>query len=134
MMIRTQNPKRRRRGAVLIESALVYPAFMSLALGGLSLGMGLYCYEEIAHMARESARWAALQGASMRTPAKILDNVVKPKAVCVDPSAVTISTAPSQPGMATVTISYAWPPRSSFGAITLRSTARARITDDGSQQ
>lgn len=127
MMFRARALVRRRRGAVLAETAMVYPAFLMMVLAGLSLGMGLYRYQEVAHLARESARWASLQDASMRTPAQILANVVQPKAVCIKPSAVTITTTPSQADMATVTISYAWTPEVYFGKITLRSTARARI-------
>ncbi|WP_206107646.1 TadE family protein [Paludisphaera rhizosphaerae] len=126
-MIRARALARRRRGAVLAETAVVYPAFLMTVLAGLSLGMGLYRYQEVAHLARESARWASLQDATMRTPAQILSNVVRPKAVCVNPSAVTITTTPSQTDMATVTISYAWTPEIYFGTITLHSTARARI-------
>jgi len=103
---------------------------MMLVLGGLSVGMGLYRYQEVAHLARESARWASLQDASQRTPAQILDKVVRPKAVGVDPDALTISTSPSEPDMATVTITYSWTPEAYvvyLGTHTLRSTARARI-------
>ena len=125
MMIRPL--ARRRRGAVLAETAVVYPAFLMLVLAGLSLGMGLYRHQELAHLARESARWASLQDATMRPPALILSNVVQPKAVCINPGAVTISTSPSQADMATVTLTYSWTPEVYFGTITLRSTARARI-------
>lgn len=141
MMIRTGNPRRRRRGAVLVESALVYPALMSLAVGGLGLGLALYNYQEVSHLARESARWASLQAPSMRTPAQILDKVVRPKAVYVNPDAVTITSSSSSTGMAVVTISYAWPPpanpqapQAGTGSFSLRSTAQARIPDQENQQ
>ncbi len=126
MMMRAR-ARARRRGAVLAESAVVYPAFLLLVLGGMSLGMGLYRHQEVSYLAREAARWSSLQDASQRTPAQILSKVVRPRAVCVNPDAVTISTTPSQADMATVTITYSWTPEVYFGTITLRSTARARI-------
>ncbi|MDG3004754.1 TadE/TadG family type IV pilus assembly protein [Paludisphaera mucosa] len=126
MMTRTLD-RRARKGAVLVESAIVYAVFLMLLLGGLSVGLGIFRHQEIAHLARESARWSSLQDVSMRTPAQIMTNVIRPNAVGVDPDDLTVTTTPAQTDMATVTITYPWIPEVYLAPVTLRSTARARI-------
>ena len=55
--------RQRRPGSVLIESALVYPFLFLLMLGIVLLGVAVFRYQQVAHAAREGARWAAVHGA-----------------------------------------------------------------------
>jgi Flp pilus assembly protein TadG len=52
-----------RRGAHLVECALVCPLLILLLAGTLVAGMGAYRYQQVASLAREGARWASVRGA-----------------------------------------------------------------------
>src|SRR5262245_37729382 len=56
----------RRRGAVLVESAVVFPVFMILLLGLIVGGMGIFRYQQVAWLAREGARYASVRGADYK--------------------------------------------------------------------
>jgi len=51
-----------RRGAVTVESAIVYSVAMLLIFGLLVGGMGMFRYQSVAHLAREGARFASTHG------------------------------------------------------------------------
>jgi hypothetical protein len=51
-----------RRAGVLVEAALVLPIAFLLILGVLIGGMGVFRYQEVAHLARRTARYAAVHG------------------------------------------------------------------------
>ena len=78
--------RRPRRGAILIESALVYPVLFLVVLGIIMLGLTVFRYQQVAHAAREGSRWAAVHGAqyakenstTAATPQDIYDNAIKP--------------------------------------------------------
>jgi Flp pilus assembly protein TadG len=52
-----------RRGAVLVEGAIVLSVFLLLVLGTLDLGTATYRYNTLAQAARQGARQAAVHGA-----------------------------------------------------------------------
>jgi Flp pilus assembly protein TadG len=56
------SPKRRRRGVSLIEASIVLPIVFFLILALFIGGMGIYRYQEVAHLAREGARYASTHG------------------------------------------------------------------------
>ena len=58
---------RRRRGAVMVECSLVYSAALLLSLGTISIGLGIFRYQQIAYLAREGARWAAVHGSTYQS-------------------------------------------------------------------
>ena len=119
MIVRTRG--RPRRGIVLVEAAVVYPVFLMVLLGCGVAGLGLFRHHEVSYLARESARWAAMQDAPPAA-SEILEAVVRPKAVGIDLGSVSIT--PSYAGdMTTVTISYGWTPEAFFGPVAIRSTA-----------
>lgn len=115
----------RRRGAALVEAAVVLPVFLLLVVGGVVLGLGLFRYQEIAHLARESARWASLQDASLKTPEQIRANVLTPKALGVDPAAITVATT-STADATTVTLKYLWTPEAYIAPLTFTCKAQVR--------
>ncbi|MHC5540093.1 TadE family protein, partial [Singulisphaera rosea] len=56
-MTRRRIRARSRRGAVMAESAVVYSALMLLLLGMITVGLGVFRYQQVASLAREGARW-----------------------------------------------------------------------------
>ncbi len=85
MMFRRQ----RRTGAILIESAMIYPILLVLVFAIIILGVGVFRYQQVAHAAREGARWAAVHGA------KYADETGRPAATAADVYANAI--APKRP-------------------------------------
>jgi Flp pilus assembly protein TadG len=89
----------RRRGATVLECAIVYPVTFLLLLGILIGGMGVFRYQEVASIAREASRWASVHGKQYATetgkPAAtatdVYNNVIVPKAVSLDLSRLTYS-------------------------------------------
>ncbi len=51
-----------RRGATLLETAVVLPVVFLLLIGMVVGGMGVYRYQHVAHLAREGARYASTHG------------------------------------------------------------------------
>ena len=84
MMLR----RRRRRGTVLVESAMIYPILFLMILGIILLGIGVFRYQQVAHIAREAARWASVHGARYAqetgqpaaTVNDVYNNVIVPQA------------------------------------------------------
>jgi Flp pilus assembly protein TadG len=100
MMMRRQ----RRTGAALVETALVYPILFLLIFGIILMGVAVFRYQQVAHAAREGARWAAVHGASYgeegatasppryaATAADIYTNAIKPQIAGMHASNVTYS-------------------------------------------
>jgi Flp pilus assembly protein TadG len=77
----------RRTGAVVVESAIIYPVLLILVLGIVLVGLTVFRYQECAHAAREGARWASVHGstwaAEQKLPATtqqdVIDNAVSPQ-------------------------------------------------------
>lgn len=59
----TRRCQRKRRGAVAVESAIVYAVLFVLLLGLLVGGLGVFRYQQVACQAREATRWAAVRAA-----------------------------------------------------------------------
>jgi len=53
------NPAR-RRGAPLVECAFIIPLTFLLVAGLVVCAMGVFRYQQMAHLAREAARYAAV--------------------------------------------------------------------------
>lgn len=56
------------RGQALVETALVLPLFLTLVLGVIVLGIGLFYQQQITNAAREAARYAAVHSATSECP------------------------------------------------------------------
>jgi Flp pilus assembly protein TadG len=88
----------RRRGAVLVESAVVYPLLFLLLFGLIVGGLGVFRYQQVACQAREAARWACVRGANWpaRTGspcpsvADISSNAVLPLAAGMNTRSLTV--------------------------------------------
>jgi len=83
MMLR----RRRRQGTILLEAAMVYPVLFMILLTIIVLGVGVFRYQQVAHAAREGARYAAVHGAKYAsetnspaaTAQDVFDNAIKPQ-------------------------------------------------------
>lgn len=137
-----------RRGVAAVEAAIVYPLVFFLLLGMVVGSMGVFRYQEMATLAREAARYAAVHGTeygkansnNTPTPQDIFNAAVVPKAVGLDLSALSYeitynaSNAPKQSvvengevkakqNIVRVKLTYLWVPEAFLGGITLTSTA-----------
>jgi len=136
-----RKPRRRnRRGATLVEFAIVGPIVLLFLIGFAILSMAVYRYQQIAHLAREGARYASSHGAQYRADhhlaagsatswtQEIRDQAVLPKSTVLNPSKLAVAANwsagnnranPGNPAtgftttvnnQVTVTVSYQWIP------------------------
>ncbi len=94
----------RRRGAALLEFALVASMFFVLLLGMLQFGVYLNATNTLWNLSREGARYASIQRSDSPTVAdnnqKIIDHISKPAPngmlpPTVDPTKLSITITPS---------------------------------------
>lgn len=122
MMLRRQ----RRTGAALVETALVYPILFLLVLGIIMLGIGVFRYQQVAHAAREGARWAAVHGAKYSqetgnpaaTPQDVFDTVILPQMARVSSANISYAVTWNQDNRQTYSYVYTNP---TTGATSVRS-------------
>ncbi|GBD35584.1 hypothetical protein HRbin36_00697 [bacterium HR36] len=137
-----------RAGAALVEFALVAPLVFLFLLGLVIGSLGVYRYLQVAALAREASRWAAVHGADYAretgqppaTAQDIFQRLIVPRAIGLDISRLSCtvtwdtSNAPSRitvqnnqviavANTVTVTVRYQWIPEAFLGGITLRSTS-----------
>lgn len=137
-----------RQGAAAIEFAIVAPLAFLLVLGLLIGGLGVFRYQQMAHLAREASRWASVHGAQYAadtgkpaaSAADVYQQVIAHYAAAIDPSKFTYSVVwnPSNglyhtqitnnkvvavANTVTVIVAYQWIPEAYLGGITLSSTS-----------
>ena len=89
----------RRSGATLVESALVSGVALVLLLGIILGALTVHRYQQVAHAAREGARWASVRAADYQketsnaaaTQETIRTNGVLANAAGLDPNALTVT-------------------------------------------
>lgn len=139
----------RRRGTTMVEFGVIVTLLVFLIAGTVVMGLGVFRYLQLAHLAREAARYAIVHGTgyaqdtgnAAATSQSIYDNAILPNAAGLDLSALSYtvtwdqansadyasatSNPPGQPvaNMVIVTVSYQWVPEGLFGGITLSSTS-----------
>jgi hypothetical protein len=127
---------RARRGITAAECGIVYSVTLLLIMGTIIEGLGVFRYQQVSSLAREGARWASVRGATYQseqsasapTSSDVLNNVITPKAVGLDPSNLTC-TLTMTATTATVTLTYQWTPEAfGFSAVPLTSTSVMPIT------
>jgi Flp pilus assembly protein TadG len=126
-----------------VEVALVYPLLLTMIIGVVILGVVLFCYQQVAMLAREGARYASVRGTQYaadntgRTAATSGDiqTYVRGKAAGLDTGSLRVTTTwptgndTSTPGKnkVSVVVEYTWVPeayQSIFGSSkTLTSTS-----------
>lgn len=136
----------RRRAATTVEFAAVVPVLLLLLFGLVVGGLGIFRYHQVAHLAREAARYASVRGLDYSretgnppaTQESIYHHVVLANAAGLDPTCLTCevtwdtSNAPKRvnadmsvtTNVVEVTVSYKWFPEAYFGGVTLKSKSR----------
>lgn len=137
-----------RRGAVLVEGAIVLPILMLIFIGLIVGALGIFQYQQVATLSREAARWASVRGGQYErdregiaaTPSSVFENAIRPRSVGMRPedlsytvtwtdsSKMPIYQATANPetwrrNNVTVTVNYRWNPIMVFSPVTLRSTS-----------
>lgn len=144
--------KQARRGASIVEFALVAPLAILILVGLIVSGLGIFRYIEIAALAREASRWASVRGGDFQTETnrgaltakEVYDNVIAPRGVALDMSQLTYtvtwpngqspyrtrvvngSVVPVR-NTVKVTIRYQWAPEAYLGVGMLSSTSESVI-------
>jgi hypothetical protein len=125
-----------RRGVTTAECGVVYSITLLLIMGTIIEGLGVFRYQELSWLAREGARWASVHGATYQTEnnakaptsQNVLDNVITPKMVGLDPTQLTCALSMTS-NTASVTLTYTWTPEGFFTTpMTLTSTSVMPIT------
>ena len=130
-----RSAKQVRRGAVVLESAIVYPVVFLLILGLIIGGLGVFRYQEVAWLAREASRYACVHGTRYAKvtgkPAAaavdIYNNAILPRVVCLDTTQLSYNvtwTPDNNPGSTvSVKVSYHWIPEAFLPAMNMSSTS-----------
>jgi len=141
MMIREHGPLV-RRGTSTVEAAVTYPVTILLLLGTVTLGLGVFRYQQIQALAREGARYASVHGPqyasdtgnAYATSATVL-SFVETLAVGLQTNNLTCTvtwnpTPPttSTPSTVSVQLSYNWVPEGYFQPLTLTSQSVMPVT------
>jgi Flp pilus assembly protein TadG len=137
-----------RQAAAIVEFAVVAPVTFLILIGLLVGGMGVFRYQQIAHLTRDAARWASVHGTQYAqdtgnpaaTESDVYNQVIAPNAVTLNLSQLaysvtwntsnspystnTVNGVPEKvANTVTVTITYQWIPEAFLGGITLSSTS-----------
>jgi Flp pilus assembly protein TadG len=140
-----RNPGR-RSAATAVEMAVIAPVFVFLLFALVIGGLGIFRYNQVAHLARQAARYAAVHGQDYHTEtgkpaatqASIRTDCILPNASALDPNRLTCtvtwdksniaqqfdSTGKASRNIVIVTVSYQWIPEAMFGGGTLTSTSK----------
>jgi Flp pilus assembly protein TadG len=107
----TRHRSRRRRGATVVEFAIIAPVVLVCIFAQIVGGMGIFRYLEVAHLAREGARYSSTHGGMYRqegietqtgipaiTSSSDLRSYLAGKTVLLDPSQLEVSVSWSAPG------------------------------------
>jgi hypothetical protein len=125
-----------RRGLTTAECGVVYGLTLLLIVGTIIEALGVFRYQQVAQLAREGARWAAVHGstyqaeknASAPTSNDVMTNAITPKAVGLDTTQLSCTLTMTS-NTASVTLTYNWIPEAFFTTpITLTSTSVMPIT------
>lgn len=87
--------RRGRRGATMVEFGFFFIIFISLSVGLMELGRGVWTYVTLSHAARAGGRYAIVHGSSNPIPVSgtTVTQYVKNNAVGLDQNAVTVTVA-----------------------------------------
>ncbi len=127
-----------RHGTTIVEMAIVGPLTFLLLIGLVVGGLGVFRYNQVAALARESARWAAVRGRTFErvehgtpiTKADLLSNVIVPRATALDLDRLSCDlTWDDKKRVVCVTVEYQWLPEAFFPAMKLISSATSVVSN-----
>jgi Flp pilus assembly protein TadG len=103
------SPKRRartaRRGAALVEFALVAPIFLAFVVGSIELGRAITVQEALTNASREGARVATLDGAMDSDVTSAVDTYLSGMSISGANTTVSPDNPGTYPGGTQVTVS-----------------------------
>lgn len=121
--LRRRPLRNKRKGATLVELAIVLPLVVLMSIGLCVAELAVFRYQQVAALAHESARWAAVHGKNyarrsqkpIATTNDILKNVIEPRAVGLDLNRLTPVLKWNDNFTAvSVTVSYQWAPQTAL--------------------
>lgn len=94
----TPKPVRPRRGAALVETAIVLVVLVLLICGTITGGFGVFRHQQVTCLASEGARWASVRGTVYETDSaltaptrqQIVDQAILPRAVGIGASELDV--------------------------------------------
>src|SRR5262249_14709888 len=139
---------KKRAATTMVECAFIFPVTFLLLLGIVIGGLGMFRYQEMAHLARVASRYAATHGSQWAretgntpvTPSDIYNATVVPGAVALDLTQMTYSITYNTSSdvyhtntvngqvvgtynTVSVTLTYQWLPEAILGGVSMRSTS-----------
>ncbi len=128
-----------RRGAALVEMAIIGPVLFLTLIGIVVMGLGIFRYNQVASLAHAGARWASVHGKvydqqnnrnSAVSTTDLYNEVIQPQAVGFDPSKLTYNlTWSADRRTVSVTVNYRWVAEAFFGEMNLTSTSNALVSN-----
>jgi Flp pilus assembly protein TadG len=88
-----------RRGTTMVEFAVISSVTVLILIGLLAFGLRIFCYQQVARVARDASRWASVHGTgyaqatgnSAATAAVVYNNAIVPNAQGLNLSNLTYS-------------------------------------------
>lgn len=126
-----------RRGASMVEMAIIGPLFFFILIGLIVGGLGVFRYQQVAALAYESARWTSVHGPNYSRvtgkpkadSAALFANVIRPQASGLDVSKLTCELVWSEKDATiTVTVGYQWTPEALWSPVNFTCTAQSFVT------
>ena len=120
---------RRRWGGTLVEGAVVGSLALMLLLGMVVVSLGVIRYQQVASLAREGSRYAAVNKSSPPS-ASALKTYLQTYAAGMDTSKLSCTVAWGT-GTVTVAVTYSWTPEAFLASspMTLTSTSTVLVTN-----
>jgi Flp pilus assembly protein TadG len=134
-LLRRSHP---RRGATIVEMAIVGPLAFLMVIGLMIGCLGIFRYNQVAALAHEGARWAAVRGRNFEkinhrkpiTAEDIRANVIVPRAAGINLSRIDCTMSLDKDhSVVSVTVRYLWLPEAYFGKLTLSDTATMLVSN-----
>jgi hypothetical protein len=122
----------------IVEMAVVGPVAFLLVIGLMIGALGIFRYNQVAALANEGARWAAVRGRNFEkinhrkpiTADEIRSNVIVPRAAGLDVNKLECTMELDKGrGVVSVTVRYPWLPEAYFGKVTLSNTATNLVSN-----
>ena len=82
-----------RRGAAMVEFALVFLLFLVIIAGLVEIGRGVWAFTTIAHATRQGVRFAQTRGPGNPATADQVRDAVRNAAIGLNPNLVTVTTS-----------------------------------------
>jgi Flp pilus assembly protein TadG len=140
-----------RRGVVAVEFVLVAPIACFLVLATMIGSQGVFCYHQVASLARDASRWAAVHGYQYQqdtgypaaTPEDVYNAAILPRAIALRSEHLTYQVVWNESNLplqvkqdvqnpvgntVTITVSYRWyPAKYLIGPINLTSSSTMQM-------